>query len=368
MKIKVLFLTAFLFAVSAVCFAQSAEGDYVGNWSNGRAWELSLDSGTLKFSSRGNKPETLKYRDITPPNSEIFYIEIMNPKKESYFSRYIAFSFASFDEMTMTFYNTLADIKVGKNPQGNDKWFRDGVTFDDDGGVTGELKIGKTESLIFYFGEESGDYAAYCFSNNSDAGKKILAACKNGEQCEVLGGIDYEKPCKVPGLEADLSSYGTFTSVTSAKPSAKTGSAKSDAQMTADMVVKNLYDASKLDDQANPFFESKDRSRIDRFFTKDFADLIWQNATYSDGDIGAFEFDPLYNAQDTDIRDFKIGKPETGMGFTTVEVTFKNFGKIQNIRYLLEQNAAGDWKISDVRYMNGDMVKGMLYAFLNKQN
>ena len=87
----------------------------------------------------------------------------------------------------------------------------------DESEVDGELQVGKTESVILYVGMESGDYAAYCFANASDAGKAILAACKDREQCKVAGTVDHEAACKVPGLEADLSDSGRITSVTSAK-------------------------------------------------------------------------------------------------------------------------------------------------------
>ena len=375
MKTKLIFLTAILFAVATVGFAQEkGEGDYVGNWSNSRAFELSFDSGTINFSSKGNKPEKLKYRDITPPNSETFYIEITSPTKNSYFSKYAAFSFASFDEMTMTFYKTLPDMKAKKNAQGNDTWIRGGATMENEAETfSGTLQVGKTESVILYFGEESGDYAGYCFKNNSAAGKAILKVCKDGEQCEVTGKGDYEKACKVPGLEANLSQAGHIVSVETVKMMSKKDdkkmSDKGGAMMakatTPEMLIKDLY--TVRDDMAAPFFESENRARLDSYFTKDFADLLWQNNTKSEGDIGAFEVDPLYNAQDTDIKEFKIGKPETGMGFTTVEVSFKNFGKLNTVRYLLEQGADKMWKISDVRYMNGDMLKGIVYAYLNNQ-
>ncbi|HMT07497.1 MAG TPA: hypothetical protein PKA82_05795 [Pyrinomonadaceae bacterium] len=87
----------------------------------------------------------------------------------------------------------------------------------DAGEVEGELQAGKSESVIMYVGEESGDYAAYCFANDSDAGKAIMAACKNGEQCKVVGTIDGTAKCKVPGLEADLSDSGRITAVKSAR-------------------------------------------------------------------------------------------------------------------------------------------------------
>lgn len=83
--------------------------------------------------------------------------------------------------------------------------------------IQGELQVGKTESVILYVGKETGDYAGYCFTNDSEAGRAILAACKNRAQCEVTGKVDYEGGCKVPGLEADLSSSGKIVKVESVK-------------------------------------------------------------------------------------------------------------------------------------------------------
>jgi hypothetical protein len=86
--------------------------------------------------------------------------------------------------------------------------------------IQGKLQVGKTESVILYVGMETGDYAAYCFANDSEAGRAILAACKDGEQCEVRGTVDDYK-CKVPGLEADLSSSGRISKVASVKSSGR---------------------------------------------------------------------------------------------------------------------------------------------------
>ena len=87
--------------------------------------------------------------------------------------------------------------------------------------ISGELQVGKTDSVILYFGEESGDYAGYCFPNASEAGRAILAACKDNEQCEVKGKVDYEAGCNVPGLEADLSAKGKILKVNSVKSSGR---------------------------------------------------------------------------------------------------------------------------------------------------
>ena len=83
--------------------------------------------------------------------------------------------------------------------------------------IEGELQVGKTESVILYVGMESGDYAGYCFTNDSEAGRAILAACKDREQCAVTGTVDYESGCKVPKLEATLSESGKITKVKTVK-------------------------------------------------------------------------------------------------------------------------------------------------------
>jgi hypothetical protein len=83
--------------------------------------------------------------------------------------------------------------------------------------IEGKLEVGKTESVILYVGMESGDYAGYCFTNDSEAGRAILAACKDEMRCAVTGIVDHEAGCKVPGLEATLSDSGKITKVESAK-------------------------------------------------------------------------------------------------------------------------------------------------------
>ena len=88
--------------------------------------------------------------------------------------------------------------------------------------IQGELQVGKTESVILYVGKESGDYAGYCFANDSESGRAILAACKDKEQCDVIAKVDYDSGCKVPGLEATLSQSGKIVKVESAKSLGRT--------------------------------------------------------------------------------------------------------------------------------------------------
>ena len=76
----------------------------------------------------------------------------------------------------------------------------------------GMIEMGKTDSAIFSVSTKTGDVAAYCFPNNSEAGRAILAACKNGEQCEFTGKVDTEGGCQIKD-ERELSASGKVISI-----------------------------------------------------------------------------------------------------------------------------------------------------------
>jgi hypothetical protein len=117
-------------------------------------------------------------------------------------------------------------------------------------------------------------------------------------------------------------------------------------------VVKNLYAAQKA--KKDIFFQSKSRVMLDKFFTKNFADIVWKDMQESkkNNEPGNLDFDPFYNAQDFKITAFKVGAPDYGEGnrkLADVPVKFKNFGKAETILFRLEQTG-GVWKISDIFY------------------
>ncbi|MFL6286748.1 MAG: hypothetical protein ACJ74Q_26715 [Pyrinomonadaceae bacterium] len=122
-----------------------------------------------------------------------------------------------------------------------------------------------------------------------------------------------------------------------------------------DAVVRNLYRVHVAG--SGPFFQTKSRALVGRYFTKDLADLIWKDAVASKegGGVGAIDFDPLYHAQDTRITAFKVGQPSYGDGnlkVADVEVSFKNMGKAERILFRVEQDAAHNWKISNIHYLS----------------
>lgn len=121
---------------------------------------------------------------------------------------------------------------------------------------------------------------------------------------------------------------------------------------TPDAVVRSLYAAHKSR-ATKPFFQTRSRALVDKYFAKRLADLIWKDAVDSQGEVGKLDFDPLYNAQDVRVTGFRIGAPEYGEGnrrLADVPVKFKNLGEQQTVLFRLEQTAKGAWKITDIFY------------------
>ena len=59
--------------------------------------------------------------------------------------------------------------------------------------------------------------------------------------------------------------------------------------------------------------------------------------------------DPLYDAQDMDIKNLAIGKAAFENGGAKVIVTFENLGQKKTISYLLVNGRTG-WRINDIDY------------------
>jgi hypothetical protein len=61
----------------------------------------------------------------------------------------------------------------------------------DSGTWAGQIKVAQPVSMFNYVGAESGDFAPMRFRNDSEAGKKILAACSNDDLCEFTGVVEW---------------------------------------------------------------------------------------------------------------------------------------------------------------------------------
>ncbi|HEV2915270.1 MAG TPA: hypothetical protein VGX92_18470 [Pyrinomonadaceae bacterium] len=146
-----------------------------------------------------------------------------------------------------------------------------------------------------------------------------------------------------------------FSSIGYARPRTK--------EIVPHVIVKNLYAAQKAG--SGPFFQTKSRAVVDKYFTKSLADLIWKDAVAANGEVGAIDFDPLYGSQDPQITDFTI--MDTGWGGDSkfgpadeavVQVTFKDNGKQRMISFQFKQGKDKKWKIYDIHYRSeGEQVK-----------
>lgn len=130
---------------------------------------------------------------------------------------------------------------------------------------------------------------------------------------------------------------------------------KRTVRMSPEQLVADLYRQHKT---RSPFFQNQSRALVDRYFDKNLADLIWNQPNLPD-EVGALDGDPLYNAQDMEIKNFIIHKPAIKNGTATVLVTFTNIGKKQEIKFLLASSQGG-WKVTNIKYDDGTDLIGIL--------
>ena len=133
----------------------------------------------------------------------------------------------------------------------------------------------------------------------------------------------------------------------------------------AEALVADLYKAHE--GKHSPFFQTKDRALVDKYFAKQLADLIWKDATSTKDEVGAIDADPLYNAQDTDIKNFAVGKAEINGNAAKVPVTFTNFGKKVTVTFSLTR-VGDNWRIDNILYGGGDSLLKWLKETYSGQN
>lgn len=160
--------------------------------------------------------------------------------------------------------------------------------------------------------------------------------------------------CGSASVNVNVNATANANTNANAEPAGTPADASAESQSSAgEALVADLY--KQHDAKKSPFFQTKNRALLDKYFTKELADLIWKDATASKGEVGAIDGDPLYNAQDMEIKGFAIGKATMGPDIATVPVTFTNFGDKKTVTFSLkmENNA---WKISNIGYGDGDSL------------
>jgi len=121
-------------------------------------------------------------------------------------------------------------------------------------------------------------------------------------------------------------------------------------------VVINLYAQHK---KRSPFFQTRSRALLDKFFDETLAGLLWRDAHSAGDEVGALDGDPLFNAQDMEIKNFLVGRETVGAHAAEVPVTFENFGVKHTITFQLVAQGSG-WKISNLLYDDGGSLVDIL--------
>jgi Protein of unknown function (DUF3828) len=128
-------------------------------------------------------------------------------------------------------------------------------------------------------------------------------------------------------------------------------------RMAPNALVADLY--REHDRKHSPFFQTKSRALLDKYFTTSLAGMIWKDAVHSKGEVGALDGDPLYDAQDMEIKKFAIGKPVYEGGKARVNVTFENFAQPKSFTFTLINGRSG-WRIDNIEYGEGRSLRGYL--------
>ena len=139
---------------------------------------------------------------------------------------------------------------------------------------------------------------------------------------------------------------------------------KSTRQMSPRAVVADLYRQHK---QRSPFFQRRSRALLDRYFARELANLLWQDAQSSGDEVGALDGDPLYNAQDMDIKNFSIQEGIGGPRMVVVPVSFENFAQKHEIKFRLF-SGGGTWRIANIEYDDGSTLLDILKRDRESQN
>jgi hypothetical protein len=143
---------------------------------------------------------------------------------------------------------------------------------------------------------------------------------------------------------------GLSATATAGQPS------KSRRQMSPREVVADLYRQHR---KQSPFFQRRSRALLDKYFAPELANLLWQDARSSGDEVGALDGDPLFNAQDMEIKNFSIQEGVGGPRMVVVPVSFENFGQKHEIKFRLF-SGGGTWRIANIEYDDGSTLLEIL--------
>ena len=122
-------------------------------------------------------------------------------------------------------------------------------------------------------------------------------------------------------------------------------------------VVTELYSAHKR--KTDPLQYPASKKLLGAYFEKSLLSLYLKDQSESQGEVGKLDFDPLYDAQDFEIKDFSVVLVAEQKDSAEVATTFKNMGTNEKIVFLLSNTAQG-WRITDIKYSDGRTLQGIL--------
>ena len=122
-------------------------------------------------------------------------------------------------------------------------------------------------------------------------------------------------------------------------------------------VVTDLYRAHNR--KPDPLQYPASKKLLGAYFDRGLLSLFLKDQSESKGEVGKLDFDPLYDAQDFDIKDFSVAAAAEQKDSAEVAASFKNLGTSEKIVFLLSPTAQG-WRITDIRYSDGRTLKGIL--------
>jgi hypothetical protein len=131
----------------------------------------------------------------------------------------------------------------------------------------------------------------------------------------------------------------------------------SSAATSPTKVVTDLYRTHN--GKADPLLYPASKKLLGAYFEKGLLSLFLKDQSESQGEVGKLDFDPLYAAQDFEIKDFSVALVVQQRDSAEVAASFKNIGTREKIVFLLSNTKQG-WRITDIRYSGGRTLKGIL--------
>jgi hypothetical protein len=174
----------------------------------------------------------------------------------------------------------------------------------------------------------------------------LTASCRATAQSETIAATQ-TKPANVSPLNSENRNAESRR--------------RADNAQTPEAVIKEIYALHAADIKAEAedrIVNSRDRRRLDKYFDKKLADLIWNDLTMERTEddtyeIGVIDFDLFYAAQeDLPVTNLLIKQTQIADDKATVRANFTSGGTSETVEYtLVAENDA--WKISDIKYRNG---------------